>query len=77
MFETAWREKSPRAAWNSLWNNSDVNLRTAYRSNIKHLLIDLFFMAIVANLFAAALDPWEEDEKKKLNENPGDVAQAS
>ena len=77
MFETAWREKSPRAAWNSLWNNSDVNLRTAYRSNIKHLLIDLFFMAIVANLFAAALDPWGEDEKKKLNENPGDVAQAS
>ncbi len=64
-------------AWNSLWNNPDVNLRTAYRSNIKHLLIDLFFAAVIGNLFAAALEPWEDDAKKQFNADMGDMGKAS
>ena len=76
-FFSKWKDGNFKDAWNDLWNNTDVNLRTAYRSNIKHLLIDLFFAVLVGNLFAAALDPWEDDEKKKFNEDIGDLGQAS
>lgn len=47
-----------------MYNNDDINLRTAYRSNLKHLVIDLFFAVVVGNLFAAIMDPWEEEAKK-------------
>lgn len=66
-----------KETWDNMWNAEDANLRTAYRSNIKHLVIDLFFVAIVANLFAAAFDPWEKDEKKKFYADQGDMEQAS
>lgn len=77
MFEKTWRDGSPRNAWNEMWNNPDANLRIAYRSNIKHLFVDLFFALLVGNLFAAALDPWDEEERKKFYADPSDIAQAS
>lgn len=51
-------------AFREMWYNSDENLRTAYRSNIKHILFDLFFMLGVGNLVAMLLLP-EDDELKK------------
>lgn len=66
-----------KAAWHSLYNNEDINLRTAYRSNLKHIALDLFFAAIVGNLFAAAFDPWKEEEKKKFDQDPSDMGKAS
>lgn len=51
-------------AFCQMWYNSDENLRTAYRSNIKHILFDLFFMLGVGNLIAMLLLP-EDDELKK------------
>ena len=66
-----------KETWKDLWYNPDVNLRTAYRSNIKHLCIDLCFMFIIANLFAAAFDPWEEEERKKFNQDPTDMGKAA
>lgn len=75
-----WRDGSGSSLnerWQDLWNNPDANLRRAYRSNIKHLALDLFFMIVVGNLFAAAFQPWEEDEKKQFNADPTDMGKAA
>lgn len=61
---------------NDIWWNPDPNLRRAYRSNLKHLLLDMFFFAVVGNIFAAMFDPWEEEEKKQFNQDPSDMGKA-
>lgn len=76
-FLSKWRSDGFKAAWHSMYNCEDINLRTAYRSNLKHLVIDFVFAAIVGNLFAAAFDPWEEEEKKKFNQDPSDMGKAA
>ena len=61
--------KSFKAAWHDIVDVEDVNLRTAYRSNLKHILLDIFFAVVVGNLFAALMDPWKEEAKKKSNKD--------
>lgn len=56
--------------WNSMWNNEDLNLRNAYRSNIKQLAYDTTMFLIVGNLIGAALNMGYkkmEDEVDKTN----------
>lgn len=76
-FLDKWRTDGFKAAWDSMYNNDDINLRTAYRSNLKHLVIDLFFAVVVGNLFAAIMDPWEEEAKKQFNKDQSDMGLAA
>lgn len=55
-----------KEAFHEMWFNPDDNLRTAYRSNAKHLLFDLFFMLGVGNLVRLVMAP-EDDELKKAH----------
>lgn len=59
-----------------MWYNPDENLRTAYRSNIKHILFDLFFMLGVGNLVAMLLLPEDDELKKEHFADRGDLDKA-
>ena len=63
-------------AFREMWYNSDENLRTAYRSNIKHILFDLFFMLGVGNLVAMLLLPEDDELKKEHFADRGDLDKA-
>lgn len=34
-------------------------------------------MFIISSLFAAAFDPWEDEERKKFNQDPTDMGKAA
>lgn len=55
-----------KEAIQEMWYNTDDNLRTAYRSNIKHLIFDLVFMFGIGNLVALICAP-EDDELRKAH----------
>ena len=77
-FVDSWiTHKSFKAAWHDIVDVEDVNLRTAYRSNLKHILLDIFFAVVVGNLFAALMDPWKEEAKKKSNKDQDDMGLAA
>lgn len=54
--------------WRNMWYNEDLNLRTAYRSNMKQLGYDLIMFMLVGNIIAAALAGAYDDEKKNSSE---------
>lgn len=63
--------------WHNLWYHPDDNLRTAYRSNIKHAIIDLVVVAIIGNITAMLLGDWSDDEEKEWHKDKGNVGKAS
>ena len=61
-----------------MWYNEDLNLRTAYRSNMKQLGYDLIMFMLVGNIIAAALAGAYDDEKKNSSETDmGDALKLS
>lgn len=48
-----------------LWNNSDLDLQTAYRSNIKQLGYDLLMFFVVGSILGAWLGDWLKDLEKE------------
>lgn len=64
--------------WRNMWYNEDLNLRTAYRSNMKQLGYDLIMFMLVGNIIAAALAGAYDDEKKNSSETDmGDALKLS
>lgn len=62
--------------WEELWNNPDENLRTAYRSNLKQLVVDLVTVAIIGNLASYVLGDWADDEEDEWRKDKGDTGKA-
>lgn len=60
----AMKNDGIRDGWRSMWYNEDLNLRNAYRSNIKQLAYDTTMFLIVGNLLAAALAAGYDDLEK-------------
>ena len=63
-------------AWQDMWFNSDDNLRTAYRSNIKHLMFDMIFMLGIGNLVGLFFGPEDDELKKAHYADRGDLDKA-
>jgi len=59
-----------------LWNCEDENLRTAYRSNMKHLALDLFFLAFGGMFITGLLSDWDDEYAKAHREDKGDMGKA-
>ncbi len=68
-FYDSAKEGGVHGAWQELWNNPNDNLRTCYRSNFKHLAIDMFMWLVVGHLVALLLGKWDDDEKKEFNKD--------
>lgn len=62
--------------WDELWNNPDENLRTAYRSNLKQLVVDIIAVAIIGNLASYCLGDWADDEEDEWKKDKGDMGKA-
>lgn len=59
-----------------MWYNPDDNLRTAYRSNIKHLAFDLVFMLGFGNIVTMIMAPQDDDLKKIHLKDKGSMDKA-
>lgn len=64
MVKSKLNGQSFKDAWDSKWNNTDSNLRLAYRNNIKQAGYDLMMFLIGGCLIGALLGDWLDELKK-------------
>lgn len=54
---------------NDIWNNSDENLRRAYRSNLKQLFYDLFMFLFMGVLVSGSIAAFVKDDVKERGDD--------
>lgn len=75
-FYKSARENGWKNAWHESWDNPDQNMQVMFRSNMKHLCIDMFVMCVLGPLLAALLGGWDDEEKKAWLSDKEDMSQA-
>lgn len=55
--------------FNEKWNNSDENLKTCYRSNMKQFLYDTLMFFIFGSIIGGLLGDWLEEMKEENKDN--------
>lgn len=61
--------KAAQTGFNSVWNNSNENIRLAQRNNLKQLLYDIGMFIIGGCVIGALLGDWLKDLKKDNKKN--------
>lgn len=71
MAKNMWNYRSIKEGWNDKWNNEDLNLRIAYRNNLKQLGYDISIWTLGGCIIGALLGDWLK-ELEKDNKNSDD-----
>lgn len=69
LIKTSWQTKSIKEGWNSKWNNTDSNLRLAYRNNIKQFGYDIALWIIGGTIIGGLLGDWLKELKEDNRKN--------
>lgn len=69
MAKSMWDKKSFVEGFKDKWNESDIKLQNAYRSNIKQFGYDLIMFALIGSIIGALLGDWLDDLKNENRKN--------
>ena len=69
MAKAMWDKKSFVEGFKEKWNEKDIKLQNAYRSNIKQFGYDLIMFALIGNIIGALLADWLKELKKGQEKN--------
>lgn len=69
MAKSMWDNKSFIKGFKDKWDESDIKLQNAYRSNIKQFGYDLIMFALIGSILGALLGDWLDDLKNENRKN--------
>ena len=69
MAKSMWDKKSFVEGFKDKWNESDIKLQNAYRSNIKQFGYDLIMFALIGSIIGALLGDWLDELKNENRKN--------
>lgn len=69
MAKSMWDKKSFIEGFKDKWNESDIKLQNAYRSNIKQFGYDLIMFALIGSILGALLGDWLDELKNENRKN--------
>lgn len=69
MVKSMWDQKSFIKGFQSKWDETDIKLQNAYRSNIKQFGYDLIMFALIGSILGALLGDWLDELKNENRKN--------